>query len=104
MNKIENEAKEQNAKPTSGRYPYNVILKSCPFCGGEAVSQIRVSHWSDDTYRFELTVYCADCRIEKYRVFDLNGKSFSDFISASNVLVDEWNKRIENEEEKPDKE
>ena len=27
MNKIENEAKEQNAKPTSGRYPYNVKFK-----------------------------------------------------------------------------
>ena len=67
-------------------------LKPCPFCGGEAISQI-----DHDSRSF--TVFCESCPAEIKRTFTelgLGDGSFMDFdevARAMDELVELWNRR-----------
>lgn len=73
----------------------NEKLKPCPFCGGEAVTVVRVvrspAPFSDYV---RLKVYCSKCKIEKYD--DIVDVNFEAAERAKQEVIEEWNRRSDN--------
>lgn len=58
-----------------------IILKDCPFCGGEAILH---SYYGPNNYA-QYTVNCTKCYISKSWQTDIN------------LAIEQWNKRVTHE-------
>lgn len=79
----------------SEKYP---ILRNCPFCGGEASSNIRAYGYSMKTFTEIYVVGCNQCNIDfeaesAYTV--KNGESVT-LRDGYKKCVEKWNRRTEN--------
>ena len=93
MNK--NEIKEQNAKPTSGKYSYSKTdLKPCPFCGGDPYTTIQGRQWGGDGCSVSLSVICSQCKISKGKVVKIEGMNFFTLKKEFDELISKWNERV----------
>lgn len=68
-----------------------IRLKRCPFCGGEALSQIS---WESGG-TLSLIVKCSQCHISKETVVKLSGTDFNKLNMAMQNAADDWNKRAD---------
>lgn len=71
-----------------------LVLKSCPFCGGEAMTAAKVVRGvASDSIRFK--VYCRKCGIEKYE--DVQSHcSFETVEKTKQKVIEAWNERVKN--------
>lgn len=71
-----------------------IKLKPCPFCGSAA--EIKIDVVRELEYYIRYSVFCPECRIEKYR--DLaSGRSCDAGDAVLDEVIEDWNRRAENE-------
>ena len=69
-------------------------LERCPFCGGIAVTTVRVAEMGCGEDRIDFTVLCSDCRTSKtVRLILKEERTFSDVEKAMEEAVSLWNRR-----------
>ncbi len=68
-------------------------LKPCPFCGGEAKTEVSCIEWGGDELLLRATVYCGVCGIGKTVKFDAMCKPFENFTQQFIATAEMWNRR-----------
>lgn len=68
-------------------------LKPCPFCGGEAKTEVGYIKYGDDELLLIAAVYCGVCGVRKSVKFNAELKPFEYFTENFNAAVDMWNRR-----------
>ena len=72
-------------------------LKSCPLCGGLAISRIAFEIKSLPNHsRLKFTVRCTKCGCSRTTDIEICDTSFDDIIREIYKATDEWNRRAEN--------
>lgn len=74
-------------------------LKSCPFCGGKAITNVR--YWQcggEGSLMLIAEVKCSECGTSKGINFQGHKTQFSNYIEAFNLASEEWNRRADNAE------
>ena len=72
-----------------------IKLKPCPFCGGEAITDISVTRGNIiDSIGFD--VYCTSCKARQHSGIAA-GVSFESLESAMNKTIEAWNRRTTHE-------
>ena len=70
-------------------------LKTCPFCGGEAVTAVSVTQMGGNYDYIDFSVVCVNCKTEKMAQMRIEGiASFADVEKAMCRAVDMWNSRV----------
>ena len=68
-------------------------LKPCPFCGGDAKTEVSYLKYGGDDLLLKATVYCGECRVGKSVKFNALCKSFDEYIEQFKTATDIWNER-----------
>lgn len=73
-------------------------LELCPFCGGEAVTDIQVTQMGGSEFNpdiISLSISCEKCGTYKSRRVILKHKQnpFEKFEEAKNAVINDWNTR-----------
>lgn len=71
-------------------------LKPCPFCGGEAKTEVSYSQFDGAELLLRASVYCRVCGVGKTVKFDAMYKPFENFAEQFNAVIDMWNRRADN--------
>lgn len=71
-------------------------LKPCPFCGGEAKTEVSYIKCGGDELHLRASVYCGVCGVGKAVKFDAMYKPFENFAEQFNAVTDMWNRRADN--------
>ena len=69
----------------------NIKLKPCPFCGGNALSRIRIMR-NDPVDYVQLQIYCSKCNINRVKTID-NNRTLDNLQTVMGQLIDSWNTR-----------
>ena len=70
-------------------------LKTCPFCGGEAATVVRVTQMGGNSDCIEFSVVCVNCKTEKMARLKIRGvASFADVEKAMRSATEMWNQRV----------
>jgi Lar family restriction alleviation protein len=70
-------------------------LKTCPFCGGEAATVVRVTQMGGNSDYIDFSVVCVNCKTEKMARLRIEGiASFSDVEKAMQRVTEMWNQRV----------
>lgn len=69
----------------------DIKLKPCPFCGGKALSRIRIMR-NDLVDYAQLQIYCSKCNIDRAKSIDSNC-TLDNLQTVMNELIDSWNTR-----------
>ena len=67
-------------------------LKPCPFCGGEAHSNVTISSIRE----LNIAVFCNNCGIILNKDVELLDMNFQDVITLIENSVNAWNRRADN--------
>lgn len=70
-------------------------LKSCPFCGGEAITKASVTKGLTMNM-ITVKIGCYDCDVWKYDGIK-SGGSFEELNKAMQDVISKWNRRAGNE-------
>ena len=71
-----------------------VELKSCPFCGAIATTEVRVTQMGGGTDHVDFTVVCSSCGTYKTsRLKIAKCATFWDVENAMNQAENAWNRR-----------
>ena len=68
-------------------------LKPCPFCGGEAKTEVSYIQCGGDELLLRAAVFCKVCGVGRTVRFNAELKPFEDFTENFNTAVDMWNRR-----------
>ena len=69
-------------------------LKSCPFCGAIATTEVRVTQMGGETDNVDFTVVCTKCGTDKtIRLRIAKKATFLDVVSSMDKAIDAWNRR-----------
>ena len=70
-------------------------LKTCPFCGGEAVTVVQVTQMGGNSDYIDFSVVCGNCKTEKMARLKIEGiASFADVEKAMQRVTEMWNQRV----------
>lgn len=70
-------------------------LKNCPFCGGEAVTVVRVTQMGGCADCIDFSVVCVNCKTEKVARLRIEGIAlFVDVEKAMQSVTEMWNQRV----------
>ena len=70
-------------------------LKTCPFCGGEAATVVRVTQMGGNSDYIDFSVVCVNCKTEKMARLRLEGfASFADVEKVMHRVTEMWNTRV----------
>ena len=70
-------------------------LKNCPFCGGEAVTVVRVTQMGGNSDYIDFSVVCVKCKTEKMSRLRIEGIApFADVEKAMRRVTEMWNTRV----------
>ena len=70
-------------------------LKTCPFCGGEAVTVVRVTQMGGNSDYIDFSAVCVNCKTEKMVRLRIEGSaSFADVEKAMQRVTEMWNTRV----------
>lgn len=74
------------------------ILKPCPFCGGEATSNIRAYGYSTNTFTAIYVIGCNQCHIqfEEESVYTIKNGEIVTLRDGYKKCIEKWNRRAEN--------
>ena len=72
-------------------------LKPCPFCGGEAGTEISYIKCGGDELLLRATVFCKSCGVNKTVRFNALNKPFEEYTRSFYAAVDMWNRRAGDE-------
>ena len=70
-------------------------LKRCPFCGGDAKTEVCYIKCGGDELLMRATVFCSSCGCAKTVRFDGMNKPFSDYEEQFRAAMDMWNRRAD---------
>lgn len=72
----------------------DIKLKPCPFCGGKALTRIRIMREDPDISvdYAQLQIYCSKCNIGKAKSID-SDCTLDKLQTVMNELIDSWNTR-----------
>ena len=74
-------------------------LKLCPFCGGIATTEVRVTQMGGETDNVDFTVVCNECGTYKTSRLKIAKKAvFLDVDKAMARAIEAWNRRVDNDE------
>ena len=68
-------------------------LKPCPFCGGDAKTEIGYIRCGGNELVMRASVFCVSCGTAKTVKFDAMNISFDDFYKQCFAAEDMWNRR-----------
>lgn len=71
-------------------------LKRCPFCGGEAHTEVNYIKCGGDELVMRATVFCQSCGCAKTVRFDGMNASFNIYEEQFKAAKDLWNRRTDN--------
>ncbi len=75
-------------------------LKSCPFCGAMATTEVRVTQMGGETDNVDFTVVCTKCGTDKtIRLLIAKKATFLDVVSSMDKAIEAWNRRAERSED-----
>lgn len=79
-----------------------IKLKSCPFCGGEAVFAVRSNKSSNHDVGFDFTILCSRCHTRLPDEYSLTAELDAQgyVITTSDgrkAAAEAWNRRADNE-------
>ena len=69
-------------------------LKPCPFCGGEAATEVSYCMIGDGMI-LRATVFCGGCGCSRTVKFSADRKPFEEYIEQFRAVEDMWNRRAE---------
>ena len=70
-------------------------LKTCPFCGGEAVTVVQVTQMGGNSDYIDSSVVCVNCKTEKMAQLRIKGiASFADVEKTMRRVTEMWNQRV----------
>ena len=70
-------------------------LKTCPFCGGEAVTMVQVTQMGGNSDYIDFSVVCGNCKTEKMARLRIEGIAlFADVEKAMQRVTEMWNQRV----------
>ena len=70
-------------------------LKTCPFCGGEAVTVVQVTQMGGNSDYIDFSVVCVNCKTEKMAQLRIKGiASFADVEKTMRRVTEMWNQRV----------
>ena len=73
-------------------------LKPCPFCGGIATTEVRVTQMGGETDNVDFTVVCNECGTYKTMRLKIAKKAvFLDVAKAMTQAIEAWNRRASDE-------
>ena len=74
------------------------ILKPCPFCGGEPISNIRAYGYSTNTFTAIHVIGCNQCHIqfEEESVYTIKNGEIVTLRNGYKKCVEKWNRRADN--------
>lgn len=67
-------------------------LKPCPFCGGEARSNVTIASIKE----LNIAIFCKNCGVIIQRDVELLDMNFQDIIKVIENSANEWNRRKNN--------
>lgn len=72
----------------------DIKLKPCPFCGGKALTRIRIMREDPNISvdYAQLQIYCSKCNIGKAKTIDSN-RTLDNLQTVMSQLIDSWNTR-----------
>lgn len=75
-----------------------VMLRACPFCGGEATSNIRAYGYSTETFTATHVIGCNQCNIkfEAESAYTVKNGDIVTLRDGYKKCVEKWNRRAEN--------
>lgn len=68
-------------------------LENCPFCGETPKSNVYYSKCGSGTLELIAEIICK-CGVNKRRSFQANDVPFDNFIMAFELVIDDWNRRV----------
>ncbi len=70
-------------------------LKPCPFCGGEAKTELDLYTMAENKLYLRATVFCGACGVGKTVKFNATLITFEKVLENLNAAVDMWNRRAD---------
>ena len=70
-------------------------LKPCPFCGGEAKTEVAYITCGGDDLLLRATVFCSSCGVSRTVKFNAMRVPFDKYVGQFKAAADMWNRRAE---------